>query len=1203
MFDEKLTTPIAIQDATKPVKQRFIIAGNTSYSSGKAVPTIAAITAEISKNLKDTTHIIFTGDNINGKWKDSLIVKKQLDRQIKLIKYANGKSFMVPGNYDWDFKKTKGLEFIEDYLEDNTKQEDILQPNNGCPLESIEIGDDVQLIIVDSQWYIQNWYLHPTMNDKCDIKSREKLLEEIAGELKKNSNKTILFVVHHPIFTNGLHGGRFAFRDHIFPVQGNIPLPGIATLVAQVRSQGGISIQDRFNKQYRKLADNLVRMLDEEDLRTVVISGHEETLQYIEQGNIKQIVSSAGSETKPVSVSDNGLFSYGGNGFASLEILDDESVWVSFFGVDEMSKSKLLFKKEIIPARPKVDLSGISGTFPKTIKASVYEQGEVEVTDFFESFWGDHYREVYGTKVEAPIAILDTLYGGLEVVRPGGGHQTRSLRLVSIDGKEYNMRALRKSAVQFLETTQFKGINGNKYFDNTVPQDLIQDFYTAAHPYGAFAVPALAKAVKVYYTTPELFYVPKQKALGKYAADYGDELYMIVERPTDDYDNKKNFGYPDDVESTDDLLMKIREDENNSVDEETYIRARIFDMLIGDWDRHSDQWRWAEFEEGEGKVFVPIPRDRDQVFANFDGSFLDGLRSLLGAVNQFGVYGEDIGNIKWFNEAASKLDRALIKRSDRAVWMEQVKIIQNGITPEVVEKAFATLPKETQGETTEEIKEKLLARKDNLESIVSRYYNHYSKFQMLTGTDKDDHFVIIRKPNGITQIKAYRIKDGEKGAILFDREFNSEHTEDIWLYGLDDDDVFEIGGDGDHLIKVSIIGGQNKDVYKITNGKKVHIYDHRARKNEVEKRNGARVRFSKFYDTNIYDYHKKPESGGGISLSTSYNEDTGSLLSLDYEKSKSYLLRNPFTNKTQFIAKYSFINQGIDLQLNKWYAGVFSDFNLAITTRFTSKNYTENFFGYGNESSNKDNELSLDYNRVNTSIYHAGLGVERKSAYGSYFQIKFDFDSVELFENGANFLKTNASQLFGQRNYFAVPNITYQFKNFDIEEVPSKGMEFHLNGGAIDNLDNANLTAFIKSGVSFYNALLSSNKLVLNTNFSTYMTYGDRPEFYQNAQLGANTGLRGYRDNRFTGDGSILGSANLVYSFNKIKTFFLPLDFSIYGGYDNGKVWVNGVDSAVWHDSYGGGFTIKWTNAMQGRTSYFVGEESGRFQFSALFSY
>ena len=63
---------------------------------------------------------------------------------------------------------------------------------------------------------------------------------------------------------------------------------------------------------------------------------------------------------------------------------------------------------------------------------------------------------MYSTKITAKVATLDTLYGGLEIVRAGGGHQTRSLRLKTKDGRELNMRALRKSATQYLQAVLFK---------------------------------------------------------------------------------------------------------------------------------------------------------------------------------------------------------------------------------------------------------------------------------------------------------------------------------------------------------------------------------------------------------------------------------------------------------------------------------------------------------------------------------------------------------------------------------------------------------------------------------------------------------------------------------------------------------------------------------------------------------------------------
>lgn len=1199
---EEISDPIE-ENLSKP-SQVFYIVGNASTTKAKEVPVLDAIQAHIEKTKPENPQIIFTGDNINGSKKDTLFVKKQLDRHLDLINKTKATSYMIPGNYDWDFNKQKGLEFVEEYLNKNAEQEDILVPKNGEPLKSIEINEDLEMIIVDSQWYILNWYLYPTMNDKSEIKSREKLLSEIEGEIKKSANKTILFVIHHPIFTNGLHGGRFSFRDHIFPLGGSIPLPGIASLVAQVRSQGGISIQDRFNAKYRELMEELQIILDNPELRAVVISGHEENLQYIEQGNIKQVISGAGSDTKPVNISDNGLFSYGQQGFSTLEISEDKSMFVSFFGNDANGNYELLFKKEILPKIEQPNLDSLPNTFPKEYKASVYKPEETEKTDYFESFWGKHYREIYGTEVMAKTAVLDTLYGGLEVMRKGGGHQTKSLRLMTKEGKEYNMRGLKKSAVQFLETTTFQGIDGEVYFDNTIPANLISDFYTAAHPYGAFAIPKLAKAAKVYYTTPELFYVPKQKSLGKFNEEFGDALYMIVERPTDDYLGKKNFGYPDDIESTDDLLEKLREDESYTVNETAYIRARIFDMLIGDWDRHSDQWRWAEVEVGNGKKeFLPIPRDRDQVFANFDGQFLDALRAVMGAVNQFGVYGEDIVDIKWFNEAGSKLDRALIKRSGKEVWLEQAKFIQNAIDTSILDEAFSALPPETQGTLTEEIKENFLLRKANLVTIVERYYAQFLKFQMLTGTDKDDLFEIERKRDGVTKISAYRIKDGEKGEVLFEREFSSESTNEIWLYGLDDTDVFKASGEGDHLIPLHIIGGQDNDTFDFENGKNIHVYDHRAKKNTYEEKNGAHVRRTKFYDANIYDYKRYPTSSGGIGLAANYNPDDGTLITAEYSKEKNDFLLNPYSSKFYLKAEYASLTQGLDIRAAKYFASIFSDFNLVIDGRFTSKNYTENFFGFGNETENFDESLGIDFNRVNLSRYKGGAGVERQSQYGSYFQIKFDFDSVELVENGNNFFKQSIPNGLGERSYFAIPSMTYIYKNFDNTNFPSKGMEFKLHGGGIDDLTDDVLTGFVEGHISFYNSLLSNNKLILNTKIQSKYVFGDRPQFYQSAQLGAENGLRGYRNQRFAGDGSIAGSADFIYNFERIKTFFFPLTLSAYAGYDIGKVWVENQSSGTWHDDYGGGFVLKWTEAIKAKAQYFQGDEGGRLEFGFAFRY
>ena len=59
------------------------------------------------------------------------------------------------------------------------------------------------------------------------------------------------------MYTNGVRGGYYAFKDHVFPFEIALPLPVIGSILAQFRSQGGISVQDRFNEKYNALMKRL----------------------------------------------------------------------------------------------------------------------------------------------------------------------------------------------------------------------------------------------------------------------------------------------------------------------------------------------------------------------------------------------------------------------------------------------------------------------------------------------------------------------------------------------------------------------------------------------------------------------------------------------------------------------------------------------------------------------------------------------------------------------------------------------------------------------------------------------------------------------------------------------------------------------------------------------------------------------------------
>ena len=143
------------------------------------------------------------------------------------------------------------------------------------------------------------------------------------------------------------------------------------------------------------------------------------------------------------------------------------------------------------------------------------------------------------------------------------------------------------------------------------------------------------------------------------------------------------------------MIDKLHEDEENRIDEVAYVRARLFDLLIGDWDRHDDQWRWAEFKEDGKNIYRPVPRDRDQPFSIMDDGFLLGSgTSLIQSIRILNSYDEEIKDIKYASLSAFPLDVALMQRADKPIWDEQAAFLMSNLTDDVIDKAFDGLPKE-----------------------------------------------------------------------------------------------------------------------------------------------------------------------------------------------------------------------------------------------------------------------------------------------------------------------------------------------------------------------------------------------------------------------------------------------------------------------------------------------------------------------------
>jgi hemolysin activation/secretion protein len=130
-----------------------------------------------------------------------------------------------------------------------------------------------------------------------------------------------------------------------------------------------------------------------------------------------------------------------------------------------------------------------------------------------------------------------------------------------------------------------------------------------------------------------------------------------------------------------------------------------------------------------------------------------------------------------------------------------------------------------------------------------------------------------------------------------------------------------------------------------------------------------------------------------------------------------------------------------------------------------------------------------------------------------------------------------------------------------------------------------------------------SGRLVFATKVKGHVNFSNNFEFYQGACLGASDGLRGYRNQRFTGKRAFYQNTDIRLNLRKVKTSVLPLDIGIYGGFDYGRVWVSGEGSDKWNNSVGGGVFFNGANMITGNVSAFNSDDGVRFAFRLGFGF
>ncbi|HRI80452.1 MAG TPA: BamA/TamA family outer membrane protein, partial [Cyclobacteriaceae bacterium] len=972
------------------------------------------------------------------------------------------------------------------------------------------LSKDLVLVVVDTQWFLHPWSKPEGQTGHCEAKSAADVTLQLDDILDRNKGKRVVLAGHHPVYTYGPYGGEFTLKDHIFPLtqaSNNLwlPLPVIGSLWPYYRKIFG-EIQDVAHPLNKAMSRGLREIMGQYP-GTVYASGHEQSLQYIVDDSITYLVSGSGSVSKPVRQREFSKFASSENGFVRLLIKKNGKAEVEYH-----SFSERLYSDNLPKVKP-LEIEKFANHVMDSLWVKVNASYQYEASGFRKYLLGENYRAEWAQKIPLLAFDIGKEKGGLKILQKGGGLETMALRLSDTHGHEYNLRSVDKYPTKALPPS----------FQKTVIQAVKQDQVSASHPYAAIVIPPLAQAAGIYHTNPKVIYAPSDPRWGRYSRDFAGQIMIFEERPDGVGKDLSFFGNPERIISTRRMLEHLTHDHDVSVDQQMVLRARLFDMWIGDWDRHDDQFRWGEFDQKKTKVYRPIPRDRDQAFFVNEGLVPHKWRKPFRKPNLEG-FGYKIRWAPGLMETGRWFDRSFLNAMTEKDFVQMARELGMRVDDKIIDSAIMLWPPEIYNLHGKEIIEKMKARRSVLINNATDYYRFLARQVDVTGSNKREWFEGSWMPNGNLQLQMFKLdKTGRRGKLLYEREFLNGQTKEVRIYGLGGDDVFHFSGKQSGGAIVRIIGGDGKDsLSNESNGKsKLYLYD----KTDGIKLTGNKVHDRTSSDPQVNEYDRQSFEYNTIAPRNSiiYNIDDGVFIGLGFSTIAHGFRKKPYQSHHLFKGAYAIKTSSFSIHYEGRFPHAVGKWDLELDGDARSPNYVNNFFGWGNESVfnqnvDKDPNINvpsaIDYYRMRFKEFKAEVRLRRKIGQWGYFKGGPVFQRGEIiYPPGDTYIKDYSSSLsesiLGVPKNYAGVTYTWGIDKRDNATYTTRGIIFRQTSRWMAGLEGSGFS-YHTIGFTLYQSFRLPARVTYVFNAGGGLNAGGY-QLYQAQTLDGNTEVRGYR--------------------------------------------------------------------------------------------
>ena len=770
-------------------------------------------------------------------------------------------------------------------------------------------------------------------------------------------------------------------------------------------------------------------------------------------------------------------------------------------------------------------------------------------------FFGSSYRSIWTTPFEAPVLDLATYAGGLTPVARSGGQQTRGLRLRSPDGHEFFFRSLDKDPSTVLPPDLYE----------TVAGDVLRDQTKSALPTAPLVVARLLTAAGIPHDDLTIVVLPDDSLLGEFRPAFRGLVGTLEERVGGKGPAAHWHGAVEVIDS-DSLEARTTRSTADRVDARAFLKARLFDVMIGDWDRHRDQWRWVRFDDREPRAWQPVPLDRDQAFAKFDGPLLAlGRQSGFPQLTNYGPGYPGMVGATWNGR---DLDRRFLVGLEQPVWDSMARALAAELTDSVIAEAVRALPREHYALVGPTLERWIVARRDALPVAAGRFYRLLAAEVDVHATNGSDRASVSRLTDGAVQLSL--TADGDSAAY-FERRFNRGETRDLRIFLEGGADSATVRGSGGG-IAIRVLGGEGNDqLVDSARGGPLYFYDDSA---------GAATTAGWGADVDrrpwVLPPRRRPTELPPRDWGTreqyliwgSAGPDMGLFLGGGYAFSRYGFRKLPFAYRDRIRAGFATGAGAFRVD----YLGEFHRENSGVAAQLdlrASGIEVLRFHGFGNDTRAPGSD---QFYRVTQQQYRVAPTLMVPLAPRLRFRIGPELTYVSTDRRPGRFLATINPYGVGQFGELGA-RASVAFDSRDHALAPTRGVTLELGGAVHPAVWDVRETFGEAWGIA--TAALTAHlplEPTLALRAGGRKLWGAYP-FFEAAFIGDRNTVRLGSEQRYAGDASAYGTAELRLSLTRM-TLVVPTDVGIFGLADAGRVFLEGESSDTWHSAFGGGIWL-----------------------------